>query len=400
MIQLSPSLSRVFFGKTAVDTAFTATLFSSIFFGIYFELLDLDSELEFLNLIGLALIVATIIALCVNFSFALRKQVTHCKIMTLIEILLISLGVPCYFYTVALNIYRKPRFDDFLIKLDTILLGSFFPQGQLALYLDTNPFIGPTSSFGRFFDDVLQIVYFSYYFWPYIVTSVPFIKAVIYLFRKEKTEEEMKYESQNWQQLKSVATVWILSYLTTFFINSLIPAGSPRLMLRDQFKNPIVGFGIAGRINAAVTENRSANSFPSGHVAETLASALASLYILKQKAFGLALMFITVLMMLATIVLRYHYFVDVLMGVIVGAGSYLVVSYCIAYGKWDSSLQKQWNENMLELVSHKTKKVSKVTKTLKKNREPASDRPFRASRFFSRLAQLLSIVEDEVDSDV
>ncbi len=48
-------------------------------------------------------------------------------------------------------------YDGFLVQLDEALVGFLWPFGQLALWLDQSPLIGPASFVGRCYTEVLQV---------------------------------------------------------------------------------------------------------------------------------------------------------------------------------------------------------------------------------------------------
>jgi hypothetical protein len=47
--------------------------------------------------------------------------------------------------------------DDALLSMDDALLGWAFPKGQISLWLDTNEYIGVTSTIGILYTEVLHV---------------------------------------------------------------------------------------------------------------------------------------------------------------------------------------------------------------------------------------------------
>ena len=68
--------------------------------------------------------------------------------------------LPSHFIATSRIAYKKELTDQTLIKIDKMLLGLFFKDGQVSLYLDQNNFIGPHTTLGKFFNNSLQIFYF------------------------------------------------------------------------------------------------------------------------------------------------------------------------------------------------------------------------------------------------
>ena len=78
----------------------------------------------------------------------------------------VCLAVPIFFEGV--NVFCRARFslegnsmlwDEAFLAFDEWVLGSFFPRGQLALFVMENEYIGPLSLLGRLSAEVLQIMY-------------------------------------------------------------------------------------------------------------------------------------------------------------------------------------------------------------------------------------------------
>lgn len=202
--------------------------------------------------------------------------------------------------------------DGALLKIDSFLLGWLLPKGQLALWLDTNSVLGPTSVLGAIITDLLTIVYVSYYLWSYII-------MIIYIWRaiSRERKQSLKSEAHAWDTAEAYMACWIFSFVITFTVNIICPAKSPRIYIKDDYVNPLTGFGLRKLIGGIIHQDDSYGSFPSGHVGETLAVALAAHYIGLTPRFSRFCLGITFLVGVATVWLRYHYFVDVLAGVAV-----------------------------------------------------------------------------------
>lgn len=234
--------------------------------------------------------------------------------LVILLILLLSL-LPCCFLATASITYYGKRYDKALLEIDNKLLGSFFPHGQLSLYLDTNNKLGPHTILGQIIGSILQVFYFFYYLVPYQALYLHLLMQCIreIVFRYKNMGEKSKTYSKNWSQLFLAFSTYNLVIIFIFFINTLVPAESLRIYFQDKFTRPLELPGIAGFLNSKCKDNKSANSFPSGHVAET--GCFAVFYMLIGNTTGFILCFITCfLLSLGTIWLRYHYFIDAVVG--------------------------------------------------------------------------------------
>ena len=87
--------------------------------------------------------------------------------------------------------------------------------------------------------------------------------------------------------------------------------------------------GFARYLNKKCKDDRSANSFPSGHVAEVLSIGL-SYVVAKSYLTGYIIIFCSFLIAMATLFLRYHYFCDVIAAIICAVLS-LIINYFFGY---------------------------------------------------------------------
>lgn len=227
----------------------------------------------------------------------------------------LSSALPAFFFGTGgvISAHSPPTLrDKELLSVDNFLLGWIFPKGQFALWMDNNSVFGPTSVLGSIIVDLLTIIYVSYYLWSYII-------MIIYIWRaiSHERKQSLKSEVHAWDTAEGYMSCWIFSFVMTFIINILCPAKSPRIYIKDDYKNPLDGFGLRHLIGGVIHQDDSFGSFPSGHVGETLAVALASYYIGFTPKFSKFCLVVTFLVGVATLWLRYHYFVDVLAGVVV-----------------------------------------------------------------------------------
>ena len=287
---------------------------------------------------------SVILVLCYIF---LANYAAYPRKWAIGEIILLTLTfitvfyLPSHFIASSRITYRKELKDDLLIKIDKFLLGWLFPEGQASLYLDKNNFIGPHTTFGRFINNSLQIFYFLYYLIPYI--TMHFIslancgKEII--FRYQNNGLRSPTHRKRWNNTLFLFGVYLLTCVFIFFINTLVPASSPRKHLKNKYIHPLILTGFGKFLNQKCKDDKSANSFPSGHVAEVFAIGLAY-FGMKNNLTGIIVIICSILIGLATLFLRYHYFCDVVMAIICAYLSFFI-NYIFGYKKYLISLEKE-----------------------------------------------------------
>ena len=116
-----------------------------------------------------------------------------------------------------------------------------------------------------------------------------------------------------WRRLLLFMSCWVGAYLFNFILNMLFPAVSPRIHMDGQFTHEIEGIAIAKLIRSGLRRaaSDSYSAFPSGHTALSwLAAILAQRF--GYPRFARYTRIAATLITIATVILRYHYFVDVL----------------------------------------------------------------------------------------
>ena len=301
------------------------------------------------------LVTSTILILCYIFLAYYAAYPRKWAIGELILLILTFLTVfylPSHFIASSRITYRKKLKDDSLIKIDKFLLGWIFPEGQLSLYLDKNNFLGPHTNFGRFINNSLQIFYFFYYLIPYI--TMHFInlancgKEII--FRYQNNGLRSPTHRKRWNNTLFLFGVYLLTCVFIFFVNTLVPASSPRKHLKDKYIHPLILTGLGKYLNQKCKDDKSANSFPSGHVAEVFSIGLA--YIgMKNNLTGIIVVICSILIGFATLFLRYHYFCDVIIAIILSYLSFFI-NYHFGFKKYLISLEKEKeNEKINSVIS-------------------------------------------------
>lgn len=270
----------------------------------------------------------------VNFVIVISYVYTHGKkdkwlndeIKLYALIIIEALELPLYFYASSRIAYKRYFLDEILLKIDSFLWGRIFPKGQLSLYLDEHEKYGPVTRLGKIINNVLLIIYFTYYLIPYVFIFIIFLRRIIQetIFKFRNNGKKSVSYNDVWSKLFFILSVYSATYLQIFLINTIVPAASPRLYLKDEYKNDIVYIGL-NKFIFNLKDDNSANSFPSGHVAETLCLVLP--FFVMKKYFIAGFIFLdSFLITLATLVLRYHYVGDVIIGILNS-----IIAFAICY---------------------------------------------------------------------
>ena len=149
------------------------------------------------------------------------------------------------------------------------------------------------------------------------------------LFRFENKGKKSPSYTHRWSKTHFLFGTYLLTCVFVFFTNTLIPASSPRKHLADKYIHPLELSGFARYLNKKCKDDKSANSFPSGHVAEVLSIGL-SYVMVKNYIMGIVIIFCSFLIGMATLFLRYHYFCDILAAIVCSLLS-LSINYFFGY---------------------------------------------------------------------
>ncbi|MEJ2048510.1 MAG: phosphatase PAP2 family protein [Calditrichota bacterium] len=183
--------------------------------------------------------------------------------------------------------------DNTLIKIDLWLIG-------------TNPTVWLEKYHYSFLTEILQISYLAFYFLPLLILVPFFVKKKYKLFNE-------------------FALVVLLGFYLSYFGYLIFPALGPRYFLAHLQHIPLVTSNIYNSISGALNglENIQWDAFPSGHVTIAL---LYAHYAFKcfRKMFFFTLP-VVILLVISTVYLRYHYFIDVIAGIML-YGIVLVMS--------------------------------------------------------------------------
>ncbi len=125
--------------------------------------------------------------------------------------------------------------------------------------------------------------------------------------------------SRRYREFRHYAFVVALGFLVSYIGYLLVPVRGPRFFLAHLQHVPLTGLWLFGSMQHVLDRLESAHydCFPSGHTALTLIAWWGSRRISRELFAAYSVY--TILIVLATVYLRYHYTVDVLAGVAMGA---------------------------------------------------------------------------------
>ncbi|AHF98202.1 MAG: phosphatase PAP2 family protein [Desulfurella sp.] len=160
------------------------------------------------------------------------------------------------------------------------------------------------------FNDIFSIFYTFYYFLPLIL---------LYFLYKKKYYLKLEYS------LFALSLAYYISYIGYI----LVPAIGPRYSI--VFSQPIQGGIVYNFISTFLDrfEHIKQDCFPSGHVAISVLTDMLIFDIRKNA--GYAVLLIVIVLIVSTLALRYHYFIDDVCGLLLAFFSYFVAK--IVYRK-------------------------------------------------------------------
>ena len=317
--------------------------------------LYLATYLTLLSFIAVAICSVTFILIFVIESLKDQKDWKKKEFFKYFLIVSIGFHITIFYNTSAEICYHSDKKDQLFVDYDSFFFGKFFPKGQISLWLDTHPTLNPDTAIGIFINTILQFFYMIYYLIPVIsVLGYPLggcIKETKNLWKNNGVYSE-NYEKA-WNQMYFFGTCFIHSYVPVIFGNTLFPAWSPRLYLEKEYTRELRFYNLIQKIS--IRKNKSANSFPSGHVSET------SVYIYAMHLYGYKKLeifsFVSSLMIiLATMILRYHYFADVCASILIG-----ILAFYAAYRFGYKSENSEYFE--LESSEENVRKISSEPKS-------------------------------------
>ena len=224
--------------------------------------------------------------------------------------------LPAHFVSAGRIAYRREKKDGLLIEIDKFILGWLVKDGKISSWIDNNEYIGPHTMRGKFLNNSLQIFYFFYYLIPYVsmhfMSLLNCLREIIFRYKHHGLKSSS--HKKTWNTALFVFSVYLFTCVLVFLVNTLVPAESPRKYLKKEYKHSLNLSGFGKYLNKKSKDEQSANSFPSGHVAEILSIGLAYCSTNNILA-GKLILFFSGLIAFSTLFLRYHYFCDIIMAV-------------------------------------------------------------------------------------
>ena len=196
-------------------------------------------------------------------------------------------------------------YDQQLIAIDRWLCGGVNPTQWI-------------QQFGRpWLDEYLQLAYVSYYFIPIVVGIALFHQEDPGIFREK-------------EPFRRALVVFLLTFYLSYVGYLLVPAIGPRFTLPHT--REINGLLLTPYLKKIINilEPTHRDCFPSGHTAVSVAALLIALRH-KRRLFWWLLP-VVLSLIVSTVYHRYHYVVDVIAGMVLGA-----FAFCL--GEW---LFEQW----------------------------------------------------------
>ena len=268
---------------------------------------------EFWSILIICLIYIIYYIQLIPRSYYINRVAEVCKFV--LFIILSSTLLIFYFGSNSVQAlrYNSENFlwDSWLLEIDTIIL-PFFPKGQLALYLDTNKIYGVTTRISSIYVEILQWCYVSYYFWGNLLG----IYLISYYYQYIESDKQKKRLS--YRLIIMFLTAWLSGFFLNIMLNLFFPAVSPRIYLKNDYQNQLHGilFYDLFSQNINTMASNTFGAFPSCHCGLSwLVVVLA--YRLQMRKFLIFSIIIGILISIATLVLRYHYFVDFLASVVI-----------------------------------------------------------------------------------
>lgn len=267
------------------------------------------------------LLIAVIIAknMCKHNHNGLCYQLCYAT-----ELFIMLLGVPVFFFSIQKAVRSDKLYDSAFVEVDAWLLGWAFPDGQLALWADSTRWIHPETVLGKLLTELLAIVYFGYYAYLYIVPLCLGLKFFWYLHQVyDRHAARHRQIAHTIQEAKHFVVAFTLCYTLTMALNAALPGKSPRIYLKERYVHKLSGVALAKGLSTLSQDDTTAATFPSGHVALTTTTTVMLFFVWYPYVETplLVCIAVPVLMSLATLYLRYHYAVDVVVGLWIAAVS-------------------------------------------------------------------------------
>jgi membrane-associated phospholipid phosphatase len=188
----------------------------------------------------------------------------------------------------------ETRYDTLLAQIDLALFG-ISPTVWIEQYIQP------------IFTEILYIAYFLYFPMPLLVFGWMFYK-------------------RQYRSIEKYFFIFLLTYYSAYTCYFLFPAVGPRFFLADQYSIPLQGLYFTNFLRTFIDtlEPNKLDAFPSLHTAILITTMILAY---KNSKFLFYIYIpIGILILISVIYCRYHYFIDVIAGVVCS-----LISYWAAY---------------------------------------------------------------------
>lgn len=248
----------------------------------------------------------TLLSLLVAVAGALLHWKPRSKILlwTAVAMIGISIGEHYGHTGTVIRTLQLRELDIVIADWERTLFGWLFLDGQISFWLDQHPILNPSAPVGAWITEFLQIMYFSYYFWGF--------GFLIWLTWRVHSATDSVF-ARHWLDLQRFVCAWVGGFYINFVCYILVPVVGPQFYFKDLYQHPIEGTtGLGLAIRTFIAENQATlqDCFPSGHTAMMWITAFMALRIVPR--YGKIVLVAAALVTLSTVVLRYHYIIDLI----------------------------------------------------------------------------------------
>ena len=230
------------------------------------------------------------------------KLRTHQKFLLMFVPTLLSIGFN-YFLIGRIDrmVGSFERYDEYFLNFEKNLFGS-----PLGLHIEN--FVSQFGVIGQIQFDLMMVSYFLFYFFPYI-GAVRFYQNLRY--------------NKKYVVGRFLATLTIFHSLN-YMCYLLVPVTGPQYYVPYLYANKIPFSMVGEKLHTIIhlAQNNYIDCFPSGHLGSTL---LVTFWMFRIKdKIRYPMLFITLLISISTMTLRYHYLLDLIFSVpLMGLSYYL-----------------------------------------------------------------------------
>ncbi len=235
-------------------------------------------------------------------------------------VLLVAVMLSIYEWVGKVDFYvgGMKRFDKIAHDIDLMIFGI-----NPALYIQQFTSLWPLIWQHSFYD-LLMMSYFLYFFLPFVIMLTFFVSA----------QEEEKFF------IGRITMSYIIMFLINFSFYLIIPISGPIDYLHDLYPSPLPFGHVSGFLFKIIADfrNNFIDCFPSGHAGASLLSLFWAFRLNLIIKWGIAL--VTVFILMAVFMLRFHYFIDVFCSIILVLTSYYLARFFYPWGVRSEMINK------------------------------------------------------------